>query len=112
MPLPKCRSCDAELVEGANFCWKCGAPVGGAQEEKYVVSSDELVGRIKNLLHEGNVRRIIVKDEKGRKLLEIPAWAGFLGAMLAPWLAALGVIAAIATSCTITVERREEKDEQ
>lgn len=109
--MARCKSCDAELVEGANFCWKCGAPVSEAQEEKYVVPSDELVGKIKSLLHEGNVRRIIVKDEKGTKLLEIPAWAGFLGAVMAPWLAALGVIAAIATSCTITVERHEDQDE-
>ena len=105
--MAKCKKCGAELIEGANFCSKCGAPVNESQEE-YVVSSDELVKKIKGLLHEGNVRRIIVKDEKGKTLLEIPAWAGFVGAVLAPWLAALGVIAAIATSCTITVVRREE----
>ena len=104
----KCKNCGADLVEGANFCSKCGAPVSEAQREEYLVSSDELVKRIKDLLHEGNVRRIIVKDEKGKVLLEIPAWAGFVGAILAPWLAALGVIAAIATKCTITVVRREE----
>jgi len=106
--LVKCKNCGADLVEEANFCSKCGAPVSEAKREEYVVSSDELVKRIKDLLHEGNVRRIIVKDEKGKVLLEIPAWAGFVGAILAPWLAALGVIAAIATKCTITVVRREE----
>lgn len=104
----KCKNCGADLIEGANFCSKCGAPVNGARREEYVVSSDELVKKIKALLHEGNVRRIIVKDEKGTILLEIPAWAGFVGAIVAPWLAALGVIAAIATKCTITVVRREE----
>jgi len=107
--LAKCRNCNADLVEGANFCSKCGAPVNGSRKEEYTVSSDELVGKIKSLLHEGNIRRIIVKDEKGTTLLEIPAWAGVIGAVLAPWLAALGVIAAIATSCTITVVRREEQ---
>jgi len=108
--LVRCKKCNAELIEDANFCHRCGASVTETQEE-YTVSSDELVGKIKNLLHEGNVRRIIVKDEKGTTLLEIPAWAGFIGAVLAPWLAALGVIAAIATKCTITVVRREDRHE-
>jgi hypothetical protein len=58
-------------------------------------------------LHEGNVNRIIVKDNKDRVLLEIPATVGVVGAVLAPWLAALGVIAALATNCRIVVERRE-----
>jgi len=105
--LTKCKNCGADLLEGANFCHKCGSPVGEAPKEEYTVKSDELVRKVKILLHEGNVRRIIVKDEKGKTLLEIPAWAGFVGAVLAPWLAALGVIAAIATKCTITVVRRE-----
>jgi len=110
--LAKCKNCGADLLEGANFCSKCGSPVGEARREEYVVQSDELVRKIKDLLHEGNVRRIIVKDEKGTTLLEIPAWAGFVGAVLAPWLAALGVIAAIATKCTITVVIREEQSSE
>ena len=59
------------------------------------------------MLHEGNVTRIIVKDEKGKPLLEIPATVGVIGTVLAPWLTALGVIAALATNCRIVVERRE-----
>ncbi len=59
------------------------------------------------MLQEGDVTRVIVRDEKGRTLLEIPAWVGVVGAILAPWLAALGTIAALATDCTITVIRRE-----
>lgn len=51
--------------------------------------------------------RIIVKDMKGKVLLEIPVTLGVIGAVIAPWLAALGVIAALATNCTIVVERRE-----
>ena len=110
--MAKCKNCEVELTEGANFCWNCGTPVKEARKEEYNVSSDELVSKIKDLLHEGNVRRILVKDEKGTTLLEIPAWAGFVGAVLAPWLAALGVIAAIATRCTITVVRREEQSQK
>ncbi len=102
----KCQSCGTELVETARFCSNCGAAVGKTLKEEFTVSSDELVGKIKELLHEGDVTRIIVRDDKGRTLLEIPAWAGVVGVLLAPWLAALGAIAAIATDCTISVVRR------
>ena len=63
--------------------------------------------RVGELLHEGNVTRVIVKDEGGKTLLEIPATVGVLGVVLAPWLAALGVVAALVTKCKIIVERRE-----
>ena len=76
-------------------------------EEEFSVSADNLIEKVKELLHEGNVTRIIVKDEKGKVLLEIPVTVGIIGVVLAPWLAALGVIAALATSCTVVVERRE-----
>jgi hypothetical protein len=76
-------------------------------QEEFSVSADDLVERIRELLHEGNVTRIIVKDERGKILLEIPATVGFIGTVIAPWLAALGVIAALATKCKIVVERRE-----
>ena len=101
----KCESCGADLSEGAKFCSKCGAPVG--LKEEFEVRSEDLVAKIKELLHEGDITRIIVKDEKGKTLLEIPAWAGIVGTILAPWLAALGAIAALATRCTITVIKQE-----
>lgn len=75
--------------------------------EEFTVSSNDLIERVKQLLHEGNVTRIIVKDDKGNVMLEIPATAGVIGIIIAPWLAALGVIAAYATNCRIVVERRE-----
>jgi hypothetical protein len=103
----KCQSCSAELPETARFCSNCGVALSKTLKEEFTVSSDDLVGKIKELLHEGDVTRIIVRDDKGRTLLEIPAWAGVVGAVLAPWLAALGAIAAIATDCTIGVIRRE-----
>ena len=75
--------------------------------EEYTISGNNLVDRVRELLHEGNVTRVIVKDEAGKTLLEIPATLGVVGAIVAPWLAALGVIAALVTNCKIIVERRE-----
>ena len=99
--------CGAKLDEGDKFCSVCGAPVAKVSSEEFSVSSDNLIERVKELLHEGNVTRIIVKNEKGEVLLEIPATVGVIGVVLAPWLAALGAIAALATKCKIVVEKRE-----
>jgi len=76
-------------------------------KEEFRVSADDLVEKVKELLHEGNITRIIVKDEKDKVMLEIPATVGVIGVVIAPWLAALGVIAAFVTNCKIVVERRE-----
>jgi hypothetical protein len=95
------------LKEDEKFCSACGASVAKVVEEEFSVSADNLIKKVKELLHEGNVTRIIVKDEKGKVMLEIPATVGVIGAVLAPWLAALGAIAALATNCKIVVERRE-----
>jgi hypothetical protein len=102
----KCQSCDHEVVEGASFCSNCGVMIGKSVKEDIKVSSDNLVSEVKRLLREGDITKIIVKDEKGKTLLEIPAWAGIVGAVLAPWLAALGAIAALATDCTIKVVKK------
>jgi CBS domain-containing protein len=95
------------LKDADQFCSVCGAKVEKVVREELSVSGDDLIERVRQLLHEGNVTRIIVKDEKGSTLLEIPATVGVIGVVLAPWLAALGVIAALATKCRIVVERRE-----
>jgi uncharacterized membrane protein YvbJ len=105
--LPYCSKCGAKLKEDDKFCYACGAPITKIVKEEFSVSADNLIEKVKELLHEGNVTRIIVKDEKGSVLLEIPATVGVIGVVLAPWLAALGVIAALATNCKIVVERRE-----
>lgn len=89
------------------FCTACGAPVTRVVREEFSVSSDDLIEKVKQLLHEGNITRITVKDDKGKTLLEIPATVSVIGAVLAPWLAALGVIAAFATNCRIVVERKK-----
>ena len=103
----KCPECGKELSEDMRFCPYCGTRVEKVSREEMLVAADDLVKKVKQLIHEGNVRKIIVKDKSGKVLLEIPVAVGFIGAVLAPWMAALGVIAALATECTITVERRE-----
>jgi hypothetical protein len=102
-----CTKCGAPLKEEDKFCPICGAPVAKITREEFTVSGNNLVDRVRDLLHEGNVTRIIVKDEKSKTLLEIPATVGVIGTVIAPWLAALGVIATLATKCRIVVERRE-----
>jgi hypothetical protein len=73
---------------------------------KSVVFCRFQIKKVSELIHEGNVTRIIVKDETGKVLLELPATVAVLGTLLLPWLAALGVIAGIATRCTLVVVRR------
>ncbi len=74
--------------------------------ERITVSGSELVARVRELIREGNVNRIVVKRRE-RVLMDIPVTVGAVGAVLMPYLAALGVIAALATRCTLEVERRQ-----
>jgi hypothetical protein len=94
------------LAENANYCYNCGKPVKNVKFEEFTLTSDKLVQKIKELLHEGNITRIIIKDEKGNTLLDMPATAGVVGIILAPVLAAAGAIAAVATKCTVIIEKR------
>ncbi|NOQ40182.1 MAG: DUF4342 domain-containing protein [Anaerolineales bacterium] len=72
------------------------------------MSGEALVDKIKELAHEGNIRRIIIKDKSDRSLIDIPLTFGVIGALLAPQLAAIGAIAALVTNATIVVEIVEE----
>ncbi len=74
---------------------------------EFKVSGDELIGKIKQLIHEGNIRRIIVKDNKGNTFIEIPLTIGVVGTALVPVLAAIGALAAIVSSFTIEVVKKE-----
>jgi len=102
-----CNKCGTELPEGANYCFNCGSRVSKTPAEHFEVNSEDLVKKVKELLHEGNVTKIIVHDEQGRLQLELPVTAGLIGVVLAPWLAAVGAIAALVTRCRISVERKE-----
>ena len=75
--------------------------------QEFTISGDQVVAKVKELLHEGNIRRLIIKNEEGRTMLEVPLTLGLVGAALLPVLAAIGAAAAIATRCTIVVERDE-----
>ena len=105
--LPYCVKCGSPLKEDDRFCAVCGAAVPKFTSEEYTVSGSNLVDRVRELLHEGNVTRVIVKDDSGKTLLEIPATVGVVGVVVVPWLAALGVVAALVANCKIVVERRE-----
>jgi hypothetical protein len=78
------------------------------RSEEYQVSGDQLVAKVKELVHEGNIRRIIFKDEEGRTFIEVPMTIGVIGALLLPVWAAIGAIAALAANLTIVVEKIEE----
>jgi repressor of nif and glnA expression len=74
--------------------------------EEFRVNGEELLSRVKAIIHEGNIRRIIIKNEEGETVIEIPLTIGAIGVVLAPALAAVGAIAALLTKCTIVVEKR------
>jgi hypothetical protein len=76
--------------------------------EEFKVEGEKVIAKIKEIFHEGNIRRVIIKDKEGKTLIEIPMTFGVVGALIAPQLAAIGAIAALLTEATIVVEKREE----
>ena len=79
-----------------------------SQEEEFRLTGSQIIDKIKELIHEGNIRRIILKNEEGKTLIEIPLTLGVVGAALVPVLAAVGAIAALVAKLTIVVEKIEE----
>jgi aryl-alcohol dehydrogenase-like predicted oxidoreductase len=79
--------------------------------EEFQLKGEEVLAKVKELVREGNVRRIMVSDSEGKTLLEIPLTVGVVGALLLPPLAALGAVAALLSECTITVVRQESPEE-
>lgn len=77
------------------------------QTEAHKVSGENLLGRIKELVHQGNIRRITIKNNEGRSLLEIPLTFGVVGAVLLPIWVAVGAITALARDYTLEVERQD-----
>lgn len=75
--------------------------------EEFQIAGDKLIGSLKEMLHEGNIRRVTIQNEEGKALIDIPLYVGVVGALLAPQLAAIGAIAALVTNCTLIVEKVE-----
>ena len=78
----------------------------GVETEEHQVKGDSLLSKIKELVHQGNIRRIIIKNDEGKTLIEIPLTIGVVGIALAPVWAALGAIAALAADLTVVVEKK------
>ncbi|MFZ5983574.1 MAG: DUF4342 domain-containing protein [Acidobacteriota bacterium] len=81
------------------------------RREEFSVSGDELLGRVKDLIHGGNIRRITIKNAEGETLIEVPLTLGVVGAVLLPVWAALGALAALVARLRIVIERVEEPGE-
>ena len=75
--------------------------------EEFRVKGEELLAKIKELIHKGNIRRIIIKDREGKTMIEFPLTFGVVGAVLAPTLAAVGAVAALIGEATVVVEKIE-----
>ena len=75
--------------------------------EEFQINGDEIITKLKEALHEGNIRRIAIKNEEGKTLVDIPLTVSVVGILLAPQLAAIGAIAALVTKCTLVVEKNE-----
>jgi len=82
-------------------------PENKTHTEEFHVNGEELLAKVKQILHEGNIRRIIIKDKDGKTVMEIPLTIGVVGILLAPTLAAIGAVAALLTEATVLVEKGE-----
>jgi len=106
MPLAHDGRVNTETNEGTKTV-TTQTPEATETTETYEVEGDDLLSKVKEIIHEGNVRRIIIKNEEGKQLIEVPLSVGVVGAVLLPVWAAIGVIAAIVTNASIEVERTE-----
>ena len=98
---------EARMTEEVEVMAETGGGEGGGTRSEYRVKGEKLLEKVKELIHEGNVRRMIIKNDDGKTLIEVPLTVGVVGAVLAPVWAALGAVAALVTNCSIVVEREE-----
>jgi len=76
-------------------------------KESFKVNGENLLNKVKEIINEGNVRRIIISDKHGKEIAHFPLTVGVVGALLLPVFAAIGAIAALVSECTITVEKED-----
>lgn len=88
-----------------------GSTDGAGKKERYRVAGDRVVEKLKELLHEGNVRHVVIKNDEGKTLIEIPVTLGVAGALLLPVWAAVGAVAAVVANCTIEIERTDDDED-
>ncbi|HEX6432546.1 MAG TPA: DUF4342 domain-containing protein [Niastella sp.] len=88
---------------------KCSNMPATSNKEWFTLNGENLVNKIKELINEGNVRKITIHDKDGKELMSFPLTVGVVGALLAPVLAAVGAVAALIGECRISVEREESK---
>ena len=81
-----------------------------SNHESFKVSGDEILSKVKEIIKEGNARKIIIKNEKEDTIMEFPLTIGAIGVVLAPIFAAVGTLTALATHCTIIVEKRNSEE--
>ena len=106
--LSYCIKCGKELLSEAKYCSECGTSVSRKSvEETFEAAGEDMIKKVKALMHEANVRRIIIRDPQGRTVMEVPCSVGAIGAVFVPLLAALSALAALALKYTIIVERKE-----
>jgi hypothetical protein len=109
----RCNECKAELSAESKFCQNCGVQTGFRKDIYDDVTADRLVSKVKDIIQDAKVKRVIVKDNRGKMLVSFPVTWGTAGAIatvaLAPWLAALGVIAGLVTRCTVEVEKIDDE---
>lgn len=89
-----------------------GAAGGGPERERHRVRGEDVIAKIKEIVREGNVRHVVIKNEEGRTLIEFPVTIGVAGAILAPVWAAVGALAAMVSNLSIEVEREETEEER
>ena len=82
-------------------------PATHTRTEEFRITGEELLAKVKEVVNEGNIRRLVIKNEEGETLIEVPVTLGVISALLLPVWAAIAALAAVATHCTIVVERRD-----
>lgn len=83
-----------------------------SNRESFKVKGDEIISKVKEIIREGNARKIIIRNDKDETIMEFTLTIGAIGAVLAPVFAAVGAIAALATDCTIIVEKKEKNEDK
>ena len=81
-----------------------------SNHESFKVTGDEILSKVKEIIKEGNARKIIIKNDKDETIMEFPLTIGAIGVVLAPIFAAVGTLTALATHCTIIVEKRNGEE--